>query len=117
MEFTLNPIWNTINTYVKEGEIRNCAGNGKCGYTSREELSVAYTQMLLHDKHNGQTYNLAGDPITQTKLAELINQVFNTNLIYHSVSVEAYEKERKAVLGDLLEPLLRAFTMELKWCK
>lgn len=98
----IEPDLEYIDTYVKEGEIRNCAGDGKCGYTSREELGFAYMQMLLQDKHNGQTYNLTGDPVTQTKLTELINQVFNTNLTYHSVSVEAYEKERKAVLGDFI---------------
>jgi len=98
----IEPDLEYIDTYVKEGEIRNCAGDGKCGYTSREELGFAYTQMLLQDKHNGQTYNLVGDPITQTKLTELINQVFNTNLTYNSVSVEAYEKERKAELGDFI---------------
>ena len=96
----IEPDLEYIDTYAKDGEIRNCAGDGKCGYTSRDELGLAYTQMLLQDKHNGQTYNLVGDPITQTKLTELINQVFNTNLTYNSVSVEAYEKERKAELGD-----------------
>jgi len=96
----IEPDLEYIDTYVKEGEIRNCAGDGKCGYTSREELSLAYTQMLLQDKHNGQIYNLVGENITQTKLTNLINQVFNTNLIYNSVSVEAYTEERKAALGE-----------------
>ena len=91
-----------IDTYVKEGEIRNCAGDGKCAYTSRDELGVAYTQMLLHDRHNGQTYNLLGEAITQTQLAELINQEFTTNLKYNSVTVDDYEKERKAELGDFI---------------
>jgi NAD(P)H dehydrogenase (quinone) len=98
----IEPDLEYIDTYVKEGEIRNCAGDGKCGYTSREELGYAYAQMLLSDGHNGQTYNLVGDAITQTKLTELINQVFNTKLTYNSVSVEAYEKERKAELGDFI---------------
>ena len=98
----IEPDLEYIDTYVKEGEIRNCAGDGKCGYTSREELGFAYAQMLLHDIHNGQTYNLVGDPITQTTLTELINQVFHTNLTYNSVSVEAYEKERKTELGDFI---------------
>ena len=98
----IEPDLEYIDNYVKEGEIRNCAGEGKCGYTSREELGFAYTQMLLQEKHNGQTYNLVGKPITQSKLTELINQVFNTNLTYHSVSVEDYEKERKAELGDFI---------------
>lgn len=98
----IEPDLEYINTYVKEGEIRNCAGDGKCGYTSREELGLAYTQMLLDDKHNGQVYNLTGEPITQTQLAEFINQEFNTNLQFNSVSVEDYEKERKAELGDFI---------------
>lgn len=58
--------------------------------------------MLLLDKHNGHTYNLLGEPITQTQLAKLINQVFNTNLRYKSVPVDIYEQERKAELGDFI---------------
>lgn len=98
----IEPDLEYIDTYIKEGEIRNCGGDGKCGYTSRDELGFAYTQMLLQDKHNGQTYNLVGEPITQTQLAELINQEFNTNLKFRSVSVSEYEKERKAELGDFI---------------
>lgn len=98
----IEPDLEYIDTYVKEGEIRNCAGDGKCGYTSRGELGFAYSQMLLQDKHNGHTYNLVGKAITQTQLAELINQVFDTNLIYTSVPVDIYEKERKAELGDFI---------------
>ncbi len=98
----IEPDLEYIDTYVKEGEIRNCAGDGKCGYTSRDELGFAYTQMLLRDRHNGQTYNLVGEPITQTQLAELINQEFNTNLKFNSVAVDKYEEERKAELGDFI---------------
>jgi len=98
----IEPDLEYIDTYVKEGEIRNCADDGKCGYTSRDELGFAYTQMLLHDRHNGQTYNLVGEAITQTQLAELINQEFNTNLKFNSVTVDEYEKERKAELGDFI---------------
>jgi len=98
----IEPDLTYIDTYIKEGEIRNCAGDGKCGYTSRDELSFAYTQMLLQDQHHGQIYNLLGEPITQTRLAELINQEFNTNLKFNSVSVDEYEEERKSELGDFL---------------
>ena len=58
--------------------------------------------MLLQDQHNGQTYNLGGEPITQAQLAELINQEFNTNLKFNSVAVDEYEMERKAELGDFI---------------
>ncbi|WP_117879816.1 SDR family oxidoreductase [Aureibaculum luteum] len=98
----IEPDLEYIDTYTKEGEIRNCAQDGKCGYTSRKELGFAYTQMLIDDKHNGQIYNLVGELITQTQLAEYINQVFHTNLTYKSVSVEAYENERKEELGDFI---------------
>jgi NAD(P)H dehydrogenase (quinone) len=98
----IEPDLEYVDTYVKEGEIRNCAANGKCGYTSRGELSTAYTQMLIDDKHNKQTYNLVGEPITQSQLAELINQAFDTNLEFNSVPVDVYELERKAELGDFI---------------
>ncbi len=98
----IEPDLEYLDTYVKEGEIRNCAGDGKCGYTSRGELGFAYSQLLLQDKHNGQTYNLVGEPISQTQLAEQINQVFNTYLTYNSVAVKAYEIERKEELGDFI---------------
>lgn len=98
----IEPDLEYIDTYVKDGEIRNCAGDGKCGYTSRDELGFAYTQMLLHGKHNGQTYNLVGEAITQTQLAELINQEFNTHLKFNPVTVDEYEKERKSELGDFI---------------
>lgn len=95
-----------IDHYIKDGEIRNCAGNGKCAYTNRKELGSAYAQMLLESKHNGKIYNLAGKPISQAELAEFINEVYHTNLIYHAVSVENYEKERKEELGDFLGTII-----------
>lgn len=91
-----------IDQYIKEGGIKNCAGNGRCKYTSRPELARAYTKIVLEEKHNQHTYNLVGEPLTQNQLAEVINQVYATNLSYTSVSVEAYTKERKEALGDFL---------------
>lgn len=98
----IEPDLEYIDTYVKEGEIRNCAGDGRCSYTSRDELGYAYTKMLINDSHNGRIYNLVGEAITQSQLAAYINQVYNTELAYHSVSVEDYAAERKAELGDFL---------------
>ncbi len=98
----IEPDLEYIDTYIKEGEIRNCAGDGKCSYTSRDELAFAYTKMLLQDQHNGLTYNLGGEPISQAQLAELMNQEFNTNLKFNPVSVDEFEEERKAELGDFM---------------
>lgn len=95
-----------IENYIKEGEIRNCAQNGKCSYTSRKELSYAYVNMLLNDKLNNKIYNLVGEAITQTELANYINKVYGTNLIFNSISVEAYTKERKTELGDFMGTII-----------
>ena len=91
-----------IDTYKKAGKITNCAGDGKCGYTTRPELGYAYARMLSQDKHNGQTYNLHGEAITQYQLAEYLNSAFDTKLSYEPMSVEEYRKERIAELGDFI---------------
>ena len=102
----IEPDLEYMDTYIKEGGITNCAADGKCTYTSREELGFAYAQLLLNDKLNGQTLNLVGEAITQTKLAEYINQVYKTNLKYTSISVEDYKKERQAALGEFLGTII-----------
>ena len=102
----IEPDLEYIDTYVEEGGITNCAGDGKCAYTSREELGFAYAHLLLNEELNGQTLNLVGEAITQTQLAEYINQVYKTNLKYATVSVEDYKKERQAALGEFLGTII-----------
>ena len=102
----IEPDLDYIDSYIKEGAIANCAGDGQCAYTSRTELAYAYTRMLLEKKHNGKTYNLIGEPITQTQLAEFINLVYNTRLVYKSMSVEDYLNERIEELGDFLGTII-----------
>lgn len=89
-----------IESYKKAGFISNCAGEGKCGYTTREELGAAYAQMLVDKKHNGKIYNLHGEAITQSQLADYLNKAFKTNLVYKFVSMEEYRNERIAELGE-----------------
>lgn len=102
----IEPDLEYIDTYVKEGGIINCAADGKCGYTSREELGFAYAQMLLKDSLNGETLNLVGEPITQSQLTETINQVYGTTLFFKSISVEEYRQERQTALGDFLGTII-----------
>lgn len=91
-----------IEEYKKLGRIANCAGDGRCGYTTRPELAYAYSRMLTQNKHNSQTYNLHGEAITQYQLAEYLNSAFDTDLIYAPMTVEEYRKERIAELGQFL---------------
>ncbi len=91
-----------IETYKQHGEIANCAGDGKCGYTTRPELADAYARMLTESKHNGHTYNLHSQPITQQQLAEFLNEAFGTDLKYRAMSVAEYREERIAELGEFM---------------
>jgi NAD(P)H dehydrogenase (quinone) len=91
-----------IDHYRKAGKITNCAGDGKCSYTTRSELSFAYSRMLLEEKHNGKTYYLSGEAITQEQLVKYLNRAFGTNLVYDPIGVEEYKKERTAELGEFL---------------
>ncbi|XPF95998.1 SDR family oxidoreductase [Colwellia sp. RE-S-Sl-9] len=91
-----------IENYKKSGGIFNCADNGKCGYTNRAELAYAYARMLTEDRHNGQVYNLHGEAITQSQLAEYMNTAFGTDLVFKSMTVEEYRKERISELGEFM---------------
>ncbi|WP_179316912.1 SDR family oxidoreductase [Winogradskyella undariae] len=102
----IKPDLEYLDTYIKDGEIKNCADQGKCTYTSREELGYAYVKMLLEEKHNGNTYNLVGEAISQKQLADFINQVYGTKLIYNALSVEAYKADRIAELGEFLGTII-----------
>ncbi|MGY5453051.1 SDR family oxidoreductase [Agarivorans sp. MS3-6] len=91
-----------IDNYKKVGGIFNSAGDGKCGYTTRTELAYAYARMLTQDKHNGHTYNLHGDSITQYQLADYMNLAFASHLTYRPMSVDQYRQERIEELGDFI---------------
>lgn len=91
-----------IDRYRKSGEIANCAADGRCGYTTRPELAYAYARMLIDPSHNGKSYNLHGDAITQSQLAEYLTAAFGTQLKYRSMSVEDYPQERIAELGEFM---------------
>ena len=98
----LEPDIESIDDYVAEGEVANCAGDAVCGYTTRSELAEAYARMLTQSAHNGRTYQLHGEPLTQGHLVEFINRTFNTQLVYRSMTVEAYREDRIAALGEFM---------------
>ena len=91
-----------IETYIKAGKIANCAAEGKCSYTTRDELGFAYAKMLTEKSHKERIYNLTGEAITQQHLTDYLNSAFGTNLVYESTSVEDYKAERTAELGEFL---------------
>ena len=95
-----------IDTYKARREIANSAGAGKCGYTTRSELALAYAVLLTSAAHNGKTLNLYGTPITQTELVGFLNSTFGTNLKYREMTPEDFIADRAAELGDFIGPII-----------
>lgn len=102
----IEPDIDYMETYKTTGRITNCAGDGRCGYTTRGELGYAYAKMLTGSGHDGHTYNLHGEAITQAQLAEYINQAFGTQLQFQDMSVDDYRAERQAELGEFLGTII-----------
>ncbi|MHA3979284.1 NAD(P)H-binding protein [Halovulum sp. GXIMD14794] len=103
-----------IDSYRKAGEIANCAGDGKCGYTTRSELGYAYACLLTGAEHNGKTYNLNGTPITQTELAAYMSRAFDTALVYRPMSIEDYRADRIAELGEFFGPIIAGIYQSIR---
>ena len=110
----LEPDIEYLDNYVKEGKITNCAGDGKCSYTSRDELATAYTSMIGDDSLNGRIYNLAGEAITQQQLAELFNEAFSTDLQYVPISVDEYLRFQVEHNGEFLGPIIAGIYQKIR---
>ena len=95
-----------LDRYKARGEIANCAGSGKCGYTTRFELAHAYAALLTRDDLNGGTFDLNGTPITQDQLARYLNRAFGTELTYREMIPEEFVADRSAELGEFLGPII-----------
>jgi NAD(P)H dehydrogenase (quinone) len=98
----IEPDVDYLDNYRERGEIANCAADGLCGYTTRDELAAAYVRMALQTEHNGRTFNLHGDAISQTALADHFNAAFGTHLGYRAMSVTAFREDRIAELGGFI---------------
>ncbi len=103
-----------LNNYIMAGKIENCAGDGKCSYTTRDELAIAYTQLLKNDNLNGNVYNLAGEAITQTELVGCFNKYFNTELVFESLGAEEYLKWQLQHNGEYLGPIIAGIYTKIK---
>jgi len=103
-----------LENYKKTGKISNCASDGKCSYTTRNELAFAYSQLILNDDKNGKTFALCGEAITQEKLTDFINSTFGTNLIYESMSTKAYLEFQKNTNGEFLGPIIAGIYTKIR---
>ncbi len=98
----IDPDLEYIPHYIKDGVIENCAGNGIASYTSRNELAFAYSKIATGKHHTNRVYNLTGPAITQSELAEQINNIYGTSLIFKDITPKEYIKLRQEALGSFM---------------
>jgi NAD(P)H dehydrogenase (quinone) len=103
-----------IDNYIKEGKIANCAAEGKCSYTTRDEIAIAYTKLIKKDSLNGSIYNLTGEAITQTELVGYFNKYFNTNLAFESLSINEYLKWQQKHNGEFLGSIIAGIYQKIR---
>ena len=70
------------------GVYRNIADNGKTGYITVDELAYATAKLVFNDRANAQIFNLVGDTLTQAQLVHLVNQVFDMDVRYETITDE-----------------------------
>lgn len=110
----IEPDMEYIEKYKEFGKIQNCADKGLCSYTSRAELAFAYVQMILNDDRNGKVLNLAGKAIAQAQLTIYLNSAFNTNLVYETMSVDAYLKFQQKINGEFLGSIIAGIYTKIR---
>ena len=98
----IEPDVDYLATYVEQGEIANCAADGRCAYTTRPELGQAYAALLAGSRHDGQTVDLSGEPITQSELAAYLSRAAGAEIGYRSMGVEEYRQDRVEELGEFV---------------
>ncbi len=103
-----------LDNYIHEGKIANSAADGKCSYTSRDELAIAYTHLLANNSLNGATYNLVGESITQTELVDCFNKYFNTNIVYESMAPIDYLSWQQKHNGDFLGSIIAGIYQKIR---
>jgi len=103
-----------IEQYIKEGKISNCAGEGLCSYTTREELAFAYSKMIRNDDNNKQVFNLTGEAITQQQLCAYLNRAFDARLVYEEMTMEAYLIFQQKVNGEFLGKIVAGIYTKIR---
>ncbi|MAF84767.1 MAG: NAD(P)H-binding protein [Gammaproteobacteria bacterium] len=93
------------------GVYNNIVGDGKCGYISVDELAYATAKLAIDNDSNGQIFNLVGETLTQVRLVELANQVFDMDVRYEVITdeeniAELMKDPKIAVRGEKVARML-----------
>ena len=89
----------------------NPGGEGRAAYITIDELATATARVALTPgDHQGQTYNLVSECLTQAELVAMANQVFGLNVRYQPISDEASSEKFRRLMPARGEAVARMLT-------
>jgi len=92
--------------YLQFG-IAGAAGNGRVSAATRADLAEAAAAVLIEDGHAGRTYELGGQPLTMSQLAQVVSEAAGKPVGYTDMPVEQYTQV--LVSAGLPEPVAAVF--------
>ncbi len=107
------PFMDVVGFYVGlkayETGVRVPAGAGKFAAATRDDLAAAHATILTSTGHEGNTYNLAGDPaISFQDIAKILTTLTGREVPYVAVSDDEYLKTLAAAgLPDFIPPFIQ----------
>lgn len=73
-----------------DGTYSNPGAEGRAPYIGIDELAYATARVAIAGGHQGRTYNLVSESVTQADLIALVNEAFGLRVRYAAVGDEAY---------------------------
>jgi NAD(P)H dehydrogenase (quinone) len=95
-----------LNADKSGGVFRNNAGDGRCGYISRDELAFATAKLALDESANGKIFNLVGKCHTQQELVDAVNEVCGTEVRYEAISDDENFAKLEPARGEIVASML-----------
>ncbi|WP_420749366.1 hypothetical protein [Rhodococcus sp. O3] len=79
-----------VGTARETGALFGAAGTGRVAGAARKDYAEAAAAVLLADDAAGKVYELGGDRLTYTELAEALSGVVGKPVVYKDLSREEY---------------------------
>ena len=85
----------TIQAALQGAPWLTSAGTGKVGWAIRRDYAEAAANVLTHEGHNNQVYELSGPLLTQEELAAILAEVSGKDIPVQQVDDATYEQVMK----------------------
>lgn len=88
----------------------NPGGSGRTGYISIDEIARAWAALVRDPRHQGRTYNITGQPVSQAELVAAVNEVYGLQVRHAHLSDEDNVARFVALMPERGEGVARMLT-------